>query len=126
MAIGLTIIPGEFAICRLASGEPVPTWAGSPVFSLVTRTPDELSIICPAPQVPANVKHEAGWRLLKLQGPFPFTTTGVLASVLNPLAASGVSILATSTFDTDYVLVKSAQLDVAREALLSANHCMPG
>jgi hypothetical protein len=120
--IVLQAVAGEFAVCRLLPAEPVPTWAGSAVFSAVTRTAEELSIICPAAQVPAGVKHEAGWSLLKFQGPFAFGETGILAAVLAPLAAEKIGILATATFDTDYLMVKSAQLPEARRALESAGH----
>jgi uncharacterized protein len=136
MPITLQLIPGEFAACRLPAGEPVPAWAGpgrhslgdggSAVFSSVTRTADELSIICPTAQVPAGVKHEAGWSLLKFQGPFAFTETGILAAVLAPLAAAKIGILATATFDTDYLLVKSAQLAAAQRALEAAGHTVRG
>jgi hypothetical protein len=132
MPLTLQLIPGEFAVCRLSAFEPavaavgsataVPAWAYSPVFSSVTRTGDELSIICPAMQVPADIQHDAGWRVLKFQGPFAFTETGILASVLTPLAAAKISILATATFDTDYLLVKSAQLEAARRALTAVGH----
>jgi hypothetical protein len=122
MPLTLQLIPGEFAICRLPPTRPVPAWAGSTVFSSVTRTNEELSILCPAAQVPAAVKHEAGWRLLKLKGPFAFTETGILASVLAPLAAAKIGILATATFDTDYVLIKAEKLDEALPALGAAGH----
>ncbi len=122
MPLLLQVVAGEFAVCRLPATEPVPAWAGSGVFSSVTRTADELSILCPAGQVPASVKHEAGWRLLKLQGPFAFTETGILAAVLAPLAAAKIGILATATFDTDYLFVKDRQLDEARHALEAAGH----
>ena len=122
MPLTFHLHPGEFAVCRLPPAEPVPAWAGSTVFSSVTRTADELSIICPASQVPAAVKQEAGWRLLKLAGPFAFTETGILAAVLAPLAAANIGILAVATSDTDYVLVKAAQLDDAIRALGSAGH----
>ena len=122
MPLTLQLIPGEFAVCRLPAAAPVPDWAGSVVFSSVTRTADELSIMCPADQVPADTKHESGWRLLKLQGPFAFTETGILAAVLAPLAAAKIGILATATFDTDYLFVKDRQLDEARHALEAAGH----
>jgi hypothetical protein len=122
MPLTLQLIPGEFAVCRLPATAPIPAWAGSAVFSSVTRTADELSIMCPAALVPADIKHESGWRLLKLQGPFAFTETGILAAVLVPLAAAKIGIMATATFDTDYVLVKSARLDEARHALEAAGH----
>lgn len=120
----LTLVPGEFAIARLAHDAPVPSWASSLVYSAVTRTAAELSVVCPAGQVPADVRHERGWALFVLAGPFAFTETGVLSSVLAPLAVAGIGILATSTFDTDYVFVKQAQLEAAIAALEGAGHVL--
>jgi len=122
MPLVIQVLPGEFAIARLPATEPIPAWADSPVFSATARTADELSILCPAAQIPSSVKQEAGWRLLKLRGPFSFTETGILSSVLDPLAFSRISILAMSTFDTDYVLVKSADLEAALRTLRNADH----
>ncbi len=124
MPLTVQLIPGDFAVCRLPATAPVPDWAGSDVFTSVTRTGEELSILCPAAQVPAGTKHESGWRLLKLQGPFAFTETGILAAVLAPLAAAKIGILAMATFDTDYVLVKSTRLAEARQALEAAGHAV--
>jgi hypothetical protein len=122
MALTLQLLPGEYAIARLAPDAAVPAWADAPAFSSITRTADELSILCPAAQIPADVKSESGWRALKLRGPFPFNAVGVLSSVLAPLAFSKISILAVSTFDTDYVLVKAAQLEDAIRTLRHAEH----
>jgi uncharacterized protein len=122
MPLVIQVLPGEFAIARLAADAPLPAWAESPVFSSATRTAAELSVLCPARQVPAGVKAEAGWRVLRLRGPFAFTETGILASVLDPLAFSRISILALSTFDTDYVLVKGTALDAAVRTLRNAEH----
>lgn len=124
MPLVIQVLPGEFAIARLAADAPTPAWAESPVLSSVTRTATELSVLCPARQVPAGVKAEAGWRVLRLRGPFAFTETGILSSVLDPLAFSRISILALSTFDTDYVLVKGTELDAAVRTLRHAEHAV--
>lgn len=84
------------------------------------RTPDELSVVCAAARVPSHVKHEAGWRAFQLIGPVPFTTTGVVSGLTVPLAAAGIGVFILSTFDTDYLLVKEANLEKACAALLSA------
>ena len=70
----------------------------------------------------AGVRAEPGWRLLELAGPFGFAETGILASILDPLARAGVGILAVSTFDTDFVLVKDEALEAAIAALEEAGH----
>ena len=112
-------MPGEFAVCRLVSDAPIPGWIGPEPFLSITRTADELSIVCLAAQVPDGIKAEKGWLCLKLVGPFPFSMTGVLASFLDPLRSS-IPIFAISTFDTDYVLIKeefaAASLDLLRKA----------
>ena len=122
MPLTLHLLPGEFAACRLLPSESVPAWVGASGFSSITRTADELSIICAASFVPAGLKAERGWRLFKFQGPFEFTATGILTAVLAPLADAKVGILALSTFDTDYLLVKTSHLDDAVRALVAAGH----
>jgi uncharacterized protein len=120
--VTLTLFPGDYAICRLAPDAPDPTWAHDSPVSVIARTTDELSVLCSSEKVPAGTQCEAGWRLFKFQGPFAFTQTGILAAVLNPLAEARVGILAISTFDTDYVLVKETNLNNAQDALLAAGH----
>jgi len=124
MSLTLHLVTGEFAVCRLPATDPVPAWAGSTVFSSVTRTADELSILCPAAQVPAGLKAERAWRLLKFQGPFEFGAVGILNSVTGPLAQAGISLLAVATFDTDYLLVPAARVDDAVRTLQAAGHTM--
>jgi hypothetical protein len=120
--VTLTLLPGEYAICRLAPDAADPIWAHDSPVTVIARTADELSVLCSSEKVPSGTKCEAGWRLFKFQGPFAFTQTGILAAVLNPLAEAHVGILAVSTFDTDYVLVKEPNLSKARDVLLAAGH----
>ena len=88
----------------------------------MTRTPEELSIVCPETAVPHGVAKESPWSLIKLHGPFPLSAIGVLASVAVSLAAAGVSILVISTFDTDYILVRRSDERTAVRALVAAGH----
>src|SRR5271165_947845 len=106
-------MPGKFAVCRLQSDSPVPEWACSGPFTSVTRTADELSIVCAADRVPEEHQPKSRWACFKLEGPFAFSEVGVLASVIGPLAESGVPIFAVSTFDTDYVLVGEEHAGIA-------------
>jgi hypothetical protein len=115
-------LPPRFAVCRSPADAAAPELPGTALFASVTRTAEELSIVCPADQAPANAKCESSWTCFKLEGPFPFALTGVLASFIDPLAQRGVAIFAVSTFDTDYVLVKEEHLAAALEALRAAGH----
>jgi hypothetical protein len=117
----LELLPDSFAVCRLEPNETVPTWAAGRFLS-VTRTPDELSLTLPDYLVPAEVRAERGWRLLKVHGPLDMALVGILASLAVALAQANVSIFAISTYDTDYLLVRARQLETAIAALAHAGH----
>jgi uncharacterized protein len=114
-------LPTAFAVCRLPPDAPIPPHTATE-FTSITRTAEELSIVCPVDQAPQNAKCESPWTCFKLEGPFAFSLTGVLAAFLNPLAERGVPIFAVSTFDTDYILVKEQHVATAIEALQAAGH----
>ncbi len=118
----LTPLPGTFAVCRLEPGAAIPSWAATGTFFSITRTTEELSIVCDQSVLPEGVRCERDWRCLKLAGPIPFSTVGVLASLVTPLADAGISVFAISTFDTDYLLVKEECFDRAVAALRQAGH----
>ncbi|MBZ5540346.1 MAG: ACT domain-containing protein [Acidobacteriia bacterium] len=118
----LALLPGRFAIARLAPRAEVPAWAWKGSFVCVTRTAEELSILCEEAQVPAHVHSERGRRLLRVQGKLAFSISGILAALCIPLAAAGISIFVVSTFDTDYLLVSDPHLQSAIEALEKAGH----
>jgi hypothetical protein len=120
--LSLCLMPARLAVCRLAPEAPLPSWANGPGFLSVTRTGDELSIVVEEGRVPEDVQREGGFRPLRLEGTFDFSQVGILASVLSPLAQAGISIFAVSTYDTDYVLVKDADLAGAVAALRAAGH----
>jgi hypothetical protein len=92
---------------------------GTPFLS-VTRTADETSVVCPSDMVRAGVRRETGWRCLRVAGTLTFDMVGVLARLVGPMAAAGVSVFVVSTFDTDYLLVKYEHfiraLDVLRDS----------
>lgn len=109
-------------VCRLEAEAIVPAWAPRGAFFSVTRTPEELSIVCAEERVPPEVKRSGRCVLLKLQGPFPLSETGVLSAFVAPLAAVGVPVFVVATYDTDYVLVPEEAQEKALEALKTAGH----
>jgi uncharacterized protein len=121
----LAILPEPLAISRLSASSPAPAWAGTGPLQSMTRTEDELSVVCREDSVPSEIAAERGWRAIKVVGPLDFSETGVLASLAAPLAEAEVSIFALSTHDTDYVLVKADALDRAVTALTAAGHRFP-
>jgi hypothetical protein len=122
----LNVIPYGLAICRLASSEWLPAWVTASRFLSVTRTDTELSIVCEEACVPPSVISEPGWQALEIAGPLDFNLTGILSSLLTPLAKASISIFAISTFDTDYVLVKTHRINEAVAVLRAASHQING
>jgi hypothetical protein len=120
----LTILPDTFAVCRLDGTAAIPAWATAGEFFSITRTSDELSIVCLQSLVPDGIRCERDWRCLKLAGPIPFTTVGVLASLVQPLAEAGISVFAVSTFDSDYLLVIAEDLPRTIETLRQSGHAV--
>lgn len=122
MSLSLLPLPGLLAICKLPPGAPVPAWAAGGPFVSVTRTSEELSIVCPQEAVPEGVVCEKSWRALRVAGSMPFELVGVLQSLVAPLAAAKVAVFVVSTFDTDYLLVKAVDFDRAVACLRAAGH----
>ena len=115
-------MPGRFAIAQLAADAPVPAWATEGALTCVARTPEELSLIVSESAVPADVKAERDWVCVAVVGPLPFETTGLVAGLAQTLADAEVPILTLSTFHTDYILVRSPQLEKSLDALRAAGH----
>ena len=132
----VAVLAEPLSVCRLGADAELPDWAthaGS--FCSITRTADELSVICATALIPdsraadeesAIEAREDGWRAIKLVGPFALTEVGVLFRIAAPLAVAGISILAVGTFDTDYVLVKATSLADAVAELRKAGHRVAG
>lgn len=123
--LAIDVRPGEYVVARLASEAPIPAnllEPGEPVLISITRTPEELSVICPAGLAPSGATVEEGWRVLTVRGPLAFTLTGIIAALSSELAAAGVALFSLSTFDTDHVLVKAAELERAVQALRDSGH----
>ncbi len=122
----LSLLPQAYAVCKLDPNGHIPHWAllGDDFISL-TRTRNELSIICLQENVPQKgVKAERDWHCLKVEGPFDFSVAGVHASLAIPLAEANISVLAIATYDTDHLLVQEKDVDAVIEVLTKAGHAV--
>ena len=124
--LDLDLLPEEYAVCRLPAGSPIPASlaAGPDDKSVIALSwaPDELSIICPADRVPDGAVVDTAWRCLRVVGPLDLALTGVLASLISPLAQARVNIVTFSTYTTDYLLVTTVRLTEAVDTLTAAGH----
>ncbi len=122
-SLKLHLLPGTFAVCKQSPNSALlPNITGVQSFLSITLTKHELSIVCEESQAPHNAQVETGWSCLELEGIIPFQLTGILLSILEPLASAGVGVFAVSTFNTDYVLIKTDSLENAIIALEKAGH----
>ncbi len=115
-----SLLQDTFAICRMDKIASLPDWAVGGEFWSVSRTPDELSVVCPQGSVPADVDHEAGWKCLKVDSPFEFDLAGMISSMAAPLAEADVELFVVATQDSDYLMVRESELERAAGELARA------
>ncbi len=116
----LYVLDELYAVVRLDPDAPLPPWATRGHFRSVTRSDTEMSIVCREEDVPADASAERGWVCFQVAGPLDFSLTGVIASLVEPLAE--IPLFVISTFETDYLLVREHDLHAAVEALTYAGH----
>ena len=116
------VLPGRFSVLRFEPDSPIPEWATSGDFFSITKTDDELSIVCRQGLAPADVTCSANWSCLKLVGPFAFDETGIVASVTTVIANADIGVFVVSTFDGDHILVKETDFHAAISALKEKGH----
>lgn len=120
-SLRLHVLAQPLAVCRLEPLASIPAWVAGDLVS-VTRTTEELSIVCAADAVPLGTRVEGPFRALVVDGPLDLALTGVMASLTTPLARADVPVFVLSTFDTDLVLVPADRLAAAVDALEQAGH----
>jgi hypothetical protein len=121
VSVTFTLLDDSFAIARLDANASVPEWARGEFVS-ITRTHDELSIVCSDANIPDDANAARGWRVLRAEGPFALDATGIAASFVAPLAEAKISTFVIATYDTDYLLIDGRNLDRAIDALRAAGH----
>lgn len=122
MAISIERLEGGYAIAQLAADAAIPSWCDGEGFVSINRTADELSVVCLQDRIPDDVKADHDWDCFRFVGPFAFDETGIALSVIRPLSENGVGIFLVSTFDTDYLLLKSHRVAEAQRLLSLAGH----
>lgn len=122
--IRLKQLAGSYAVCRLDASSSIPVWADGEGFVSISRSDDELSIVCRAERAPADVNQDNGWACYKFIGPFAFDETGIVSSVIGPLSDAGIGIFVVSTFDGDHMLIKRSDMGRAEPVLTSAGHSL--
>ena len=115
----LIILKDTYTIYKFKSSSKTPRWIENSEFYSVTKTKDELSIVCKQMEVklPAGGVVDKNWRMIKIIGPLDLSLTGIIAEISSVLAMSGIPVFTISTYHTDYFMVKEENLDKAIVAL---------
>lgn len=114
----LFILPEKLGICHLGKNIPVPDWALNADFFSITKTEQELSIVCPQDKIPGGVLFEKDWRAFRLESVADGVyTAGIIVHLASPLAEANISIFNVSTYETNYILVEEKNLEKAKKVL---------
>lgn len=113
----LKLLKEKFGVCRLDKNSLIPEWSQNSEFFSITKTADELSIVCNEDNIPDDIRCEKDWRILKVEGPLDFSLVGILSKISTILAQKRISIFAISTYDTDYIHIKDKDINNAIELL---------
>lgn len=114
--------PEKLAVVRLPPGAEVPSWAESSSLFSITATATETSLVCAGRSVPTKVVAHRGLTAFAVQGTLDPTLTGVLVSLLAPLAEAEIGVFTLSTHDTNWILVPATKADEAAEAWRRQGH----
>ena len=115
-------LPYALTVCKLSKAADIDFNAD---FYFVARTDEELSLVCKTADTPAaTTERDDGWRGFRIQGVLDFSLIGILSKLSGILAECGIGIFAVSTYNTDYILVKSENFDRAADALADAGYTL--
>lgn len=111
----LKVINQEFSICKV---EDLTQIDYSDKFCFISKTDEELSLVCKTKSVPQNViECDNGWKAFRIQGVLDFSLIGILSKISALLADNKIGIFVVSTYNTDYVLTKEESFDKAIKIL---------
>lgn len=120
--LNLKLLKDKYSVCRLNKDDEIPKWIFNEEFFSITKTEDELSIVCLQDKIKEDIKCERDWKILKIEGPLDFSLIGILSKISTLMANNNISIFAISTYDTDYILIKEESIDKAIEILENNNY----
>jgi hypothetical protein len=118
----ITILANEFTIHRFEAEEPIPKKIFESKYYWIGKTEEELSVVCDSKITLNSSKSDGNWSILKLIGQFDFSVVGILADITRVLSEAGISIVALSTYDTDYIMVKTTKVHQAKKVLIEVGY----
>lgn len=120
----MKLLKEKYGVCRFDNSVSIPSWAFEGEFYSISKTEDELSIVCLQENIAEGIKSEKDWRVFKVEGPLDFFLVGILSKISGLMAEEGISIFAISTYDTDYILIKEKDISKAIEKFVKQGYCI--
>jgi len=111
--VQLKELSGLFSIYKLNADETIPAAVYTSDFLSITRTDEELSIVCREMPDIKNDPVSHNWRCIKILGPLDFSMIGIIHQITKILKKAQISVFVISTYDTDYFLIQQHQFDAA-------------
>lgn len=113
-------LPYNLTVCKAAELSDIDLTAN---FFFIGKTDEEVSLVCQTEDTPMNTTaREDGWRGFRIEGVLDFSLIGILSKLTAILAENGIGIFAVSTYNTDYILVKTEFYERAISSLRNAGY----
>ncbi len=111
----LKVLQYSFTVCKVSTNNHIDL---NTEFCFVGKTDDEISLVCKTEDAPTDTtERDDGWKGFRIEGVLDFSLIGILSKISSILAENNIGIFAVSTFNTDYIFVKSENFDRALSAL---------
>jgi hypothetical protein len=114
--------PEKMVVVGLPPGAEVPPWAESASLFSISATATETTVVCAGRSVPKKVPKQGPLTAFAVEGPLDFALTGVLHTLLGPLAEAEISVFTISTYPTDWILVPTGRAEAAAEEWRRRGH----
>ena len=118
----LLVLDGEYSVHRFDHFESIPGIISESMYFWISRTEEELSVVCESHLNLNSSKCEPDWRAIKVIGPLDFSLVGLMSDITSILSSEKISVFTLSTYDTDYILIKKSKLEQAKDALILAGY----
>ena len=116
----LKTLPFSFTVCKLSKINNIYFISE---FCFIGKTDEEISLVCKTEDTPVDtIERDDGWRGFRIEGVLDFSLIGILSKLSAVLAENKIGIFAVSTYNTDYIFVKSENFSRALKVLLDAGY----
>lgn len=119
--LSLKILETEYSIYQFLEKNQVPDAIFDSEFLSISYAVDEITVICQSNLEINSKVGDGNWTCIQLVGEFDLEIKGVWARITSIVAEAGSPVLAITTYNTDYFLVKTESLKAVKELFKKKN-----